>query len=210
MSVGTGQAIHFLQQENLRLKEDKEKLQKENRLLNEYMQALYELFQLGHSITSEGELLNLLDKILYDALTLLDAEDGSLMLQDEDTNELVFVLVHGDVKNELRGYRIQEGEGIAGWVAREREAVIVNDPHFDDRFSSKVDTTFGFHTRSIVAVPLLANTKVIGVMELINKRGGGTFTKYDLTLFSLLASVAASTLENVRLRLDSADESGAS
>lgn len=208
MSVGSAQAVHFLQQENTRLKAENERLVAENSSLNNFLQALHHLYQVGYTISSEAELLNLVDTILYDALTLLDAEDGSLMLRDEDTNELVFVLVHGGMENQLRGFRIQEGEGIAGWVAQHREGVIVNHPRLDKRFSPRIDTKFGFQTNSVVAVPLLANNRVIGVIELVNKRDGGLFTDFDLMLSSILAFTAAATLENVRLRLDAVDTPG--
>ncbi|MFQ5614689.1 MAG: GAF domain-containing protein [Anaerolineae bacterium] len=205
MSVGTAQGLRFLQQENARLKEENARLQAENDNLNKYLQAIQELYHKGHTITSETDLLGLIDTILYDALTLLDADDGSLMLRDDDTGQLVFILVHGDMEHKLRDYRIQEGEGIAGWVAQHRKPLIVNNPRFDRRFSPRIDAKFGFQTRSIVAVPLLANDKVIGVIELVNKRDGGLFTDNDLILSSILAFTAAAALESVRLRLEAAE-----
>ena len=76
-------------------------------------------------------------------MTVLGAEDGSIA-GDEETNQLAFVLVHGDIRNELRGYRIPGDVGGGGWVATKREPLIINNPQQDWRFSQQVDTTFGF------------------------------------------------------------------
>ena len=204
MSTST---MRFVQQENARLKEENEALKEENMALRSYMSALQELHVVTQQIVSEENLFGLLDKILYSALRVLNTEDGSLLLLDEDTNELAFVLVHGDIRNKLRGYRISGSEGIAGWVATNRKPLIVNNPHQDWRFSQQVDTTFGFRTRSIVCVPMVAGGKLVGVIELLNKAGDEVFSEADVSLLSILALVAATALEDMRERLE-AEEAG--
>jgi hypothetical protein len=96
-------ALRFVQQENARLQEENKALHEENLSLRRYMASLKDLYRATQQITSEENLLDLLDGILYHALEVLDAEDGSLLLLDEETNELVFVLVHGDVGKMLLG-----------------------------------------------------------------------------------------------------------
>jgi GAF domain-containing protein len=173
-----------------------------------YMSALQELNWAAQQIISEENLFDLLDKILFSALNVLRADDGSLLLLDEETNELVFVLVHGDIGQELRGYRIGSDVGIAGWVATHRQPLIVNNPRQDWRFSEQVDVGFEFQTRSILAVPMIARGRLVGVIELVNKRDDEGFAEADSTLLSILSIVAATALEEMQSRLE-AEEAAA-
>jgi sigma-B regulation protein RsbU (phosphoserine phosphatase) len=207
MSTSTAQLMRFLQQENNRLQEDNKVLQEENRALHRYLDALEDLYWAAQRITSEENLLDLLDQILYNAMVVLRAEDGSLLLLDEETDELVFAVVHGDIRGELRGYRIGGDIGIAGWVATEGEPLIVNNPRQDWRFSPQIDEAFGFVTRSILCVPMITRGKLVGVIELLNKYDGNKFIETDATLLSILAHVAATALDDMRSRLE-AEETG--
>lgn len=202
MSASTPQLIRFLQQENSRLNQDNQALREENQIMRRYITALKELHRATQEITSEENLIKLLSQILYNAMAVLRAEGGSLALLDDETDELVFVVVHGDISNKLHGYRISKQTGIAGWVASHREPVIVNNPRQDYRFSQLVDQTFNFFTRSIICVPLINGNKLIGVLQLINKESDEHFTDTDTVLLSILSHVAATALEEMRLRLD--------
>ncbi len=194
--------LRFLQQENARLKEQNKSLQEENQALRHYIDALEELHWATEQIISEENLLKLLDQILYNAMSVLKAQGGSLLIRDEDTGELGFVLVHGDIKRQLEGYRIGENLGIAGWVATHREPLIVNNPRQDRRFFSQVDETFDFFTRSILCVPMVSQDKLVGVIQLINKQNGDQFAETDITLLSILSHIAAAALEDINLRLE--------
>ena len=205
MSTST---LRFLQQENARLTEENSSLREENLAMRGYMSSLQELLWATQQIISEENLFDLLDKILFSALNVLKADDGSLLLLDEETNELAFVLVHGDIGQELRGYRISSKEGIAGWVATQRQPLIVNNPRQDTRFSKEVDTGFDFQTRSILAVPMIARDKLIGVIELVNKRDEEGFAETDSTLLAILGVIAATALEEMQSRLE-AEEAAA-
>ncbi|MCG3210393.1 MAG: hypothetical protein FOGNACKC_04024 [Anaerolineae bacterium] len=197
--------LRFLQQENARLREDNETLRAENFALRGYVAALEELQRAAGEIISENDLFELLDKILASAMAMLQAEDGSLMLLDEDTGDLEFVLVHSDIQHQLRGYRIPTDRGIAGWVVTHRQPLIVNTPHQDWRFSRQIDTEFNFSTRSLMAVPLAARGRVIGVIELLNKRNGEEFAETDKTLLSILGQIAGATLLELDDRLKAAE-----
>lgn len=200
MSTAT---LRFLQQENQRLVEENQALREENGALRHYVGSLKELYWATQEIVSEENLFSLLDKILHSAMTVVGAEDGSLLLLDEETNELVFVLVHGDIRNELRGYRIPSDKGIAGWMVSHREPLIINNPALDWRFSQQVDSTFGFSTRSLIGTPISARGKMIGVIELLNKRNNEEFTETDLTLLLILGQNAAIALDEMQSRFES-------
>ena len=198
-------ALRFLQQENARLQEENKTLREDSLAFRHYMEALKDLYWATQRITSEENLFKLLDQILYNALSVLRAEDGSLLLLDEETDELVFVLVHGDIRHELRGYRIKSDVGIAGWVASQREPLIVNNPRQDGRFSLDIDEEFSFVTRSILCVPMIARGKLIGVIELLNKRDDD-FAEADATLLLILGQVAAIALEEMQTRFEAEEK----
>ncbi|HEX9923446.1 MAG TPA: GAF domain-containing protein [Anaerolineae bacterium] len=200
--------LRFIQQENARLKDENETLRQENLGLRRYMDALKELYRAMQQIISQENLLGLLDQILYHAMSVLRAEGGSLLVYDDETNELVFVLVQGDAKEKLQGYRIKRGKGIAGWIATQQQPLIVNNARQDRRFSVEVDEKFNFTTRSIVGVPMVTRDKLIGVIEVINKQGGDPFNEFDADLLAILGHVAAIALDELHARLE-AEEAAA-
>jgi GAF domain-containing protein len=110
-------------------------------------------------------------------------------------------VVHGDIEGALRGYRIRAETGIAGWVASERQPVIANSPRQDSRFSDQVDEAFGFVTRSLVCVPMVARARLVGVIEVLNKQNDAPFTDADVNLLLILGNVAATALETIRVRV---------
>jgi GAF domain-containing protein len=198
----SSQVLRFLQEQNAGLQEENKLLREENQALRMYASALGELHRAASTITSADNLLSLLNKILYNALTVLDASDGSVMLLDEEAGELVFVLVHGDMEGKLRGYRISKGLGIAGWVASNREPLIANDARQDWRFSPHVDEAFNFLTRSILCVPMMSRGRVLGVIEVLNKFSGEGFNATDLNLLSILGYIAGAALDDMRQHIE--------
>jgi GAF domain-containing protein len=137
--------------------------------------------------------LDLLGDLLESVLAVVGASDGSLLLVDDDTKEMVFAVVFGQAKDRLTGYRLPHGQGIAGWVATHREPQIVQDVRHDTRFSPLVDETFDFQTRSLAAMPLLDGERVLGVIEALNKIDR-PFTEVDHDLLRIVAQIAANVL----------------
>ena len=206
MSSGDTHLIRFLQQECSRLKNENEDLTDEVQALRRYITALRDLqFSVQH-FTPEQDILALLDDTLSCALVLLDASDGSLMLIDEETDELVFVLVHGAVCETLPGLRFDRHKGIAGWVTDQVEPAIVNNVRTDLRFLTSVDEKMGFETQSLVAVPLAAQGRVLGVIEVVNKRSGEDFTEDDANLLSILATLAGSALHYAATSIEAEEQ----
>ena len=187
--------MRTLQQENTRLRDHNRLLTHEVQALRRYIKAMQRLQETVQHFTPEQDILALLDDTLYCALELLNAADGSLLLIDEETDELVFVLVHGAVRETLPGIRFDRRQGIAGWVAENAKPVVVNNVLTDLRFLRDVDEHVGFETRALVAVPLAARGRTLGVIEVLNKRSGEDFTNNDAKLLSILATLSASALD---------------
>ena len=193
----SSQVHRFLQQENQRLIEENRLLREEVMAMRDYLAGLRSLQRAAEAITAEEEPLSLLDKILYSALTVIDAEDGSILLLDDETNELVFVVVRGTLEDTLLGHHIPADSGIAGWVATHREPQTVNNVRTDQRFYSSVDETFHFRTYSLLCTPMIARGKVLGVIEVLNKFNRQDFTETDVDLLSTLAYIAATTIDRL-------------
>jgi diguanylate cyclase (GGDEF)-like protein len=129
---------------------------------------------------------------------LIPSEAWSLMMVDEEKQELVFEAALGAKARDVSAVRLKIGEGVAGWVAQSGKPAIVNDTARDPRFSALVDTRTQFETRSILCAPLVSRGHTIGVLEIINKQGG-PFTRADLQLVLTLVEPCAIAIENAIL-----------
>jgi sigma-B regulation protein RsbU (phosphoserine phosphatase) len=176
----------------------------EGRGLEQEVAALRRVVEITALLSSTLNLDELLGRIMSSAAELLEADTSSLLLADEDSGELRIAVAVGETGAEVLDQRVPAGQGIAGWVMERSEPVVVNDPKADERFYSGVDEATGFETRNIIAVPLRARDRTIGVVEVINKRAGG-FDEHDQRLALALASQAAIAIENARLYARLAD-----
>ncbi len=172
------------------------------RLLQETEQRAHQLSTLNEitrQLTSTLELNPLLQNILENAVGILNCEAGSLFLVDEQTDELVFQVTVGPVASNLIGKRLPPGTGIVGRAVQTRGAVIENeDQNSISRFKG-VDQQTGFSSRSLMAVPLQVKDRIIGVVEVINRRDGLPFVQNDQALLNAFAGQAAVAIENARL-----------
>jgi GAF domain-containing protein len=137
--------------------------------------------------------------------SLINAESSSILVLDESRKELTFVVATGESGDNVTELRVPADQGIAGWVLKNGKAAIVNDVKSDRRFYAQIDRGSGFSTRSILAVPLSSRDRPIGVVEVINKRGGADFTARDEETATALAALAAVAIENARLYRKLAD-----
>jgi two-component system phosphate regulon sensor histidine kinase PhoR len=145
--------------------------------------------------------------VLAPAASLVGAEAASLWVLDEKSDELVFFPMGEANPRRERPWRLKVGEGLAGWAAARRKAVVVNDAPRDPRWSPKGDRQTGFKTRQVAAAPLVVRGALLGVLEAVNKGSGG-FTESDGELLRSFALPAALALENVRLAAHAREESG--
>lgn len=188
-------ATAVVQRENARLKAENEGLQNELRDLREFVRMINDL--IVQKIGSDEELMPLLKDVMSKALKLMNAPDGSLMLLDDEKDELEFVIVHGTLARNLVGFRIPAGDGIAGWVVQHAETALVRDVRRDVRFSHLIDDEFKFKTQSIAAAPLIGNRKVYGLVEVLNQPGDEPFSDTDVALLGMLCRIAGEILADI-------------
>jgi GAF domain-containing protein len=186
--------FRFLQQENSRLLDENHQLKEELTLLRQAIHALIDLQETLDHVTPETNVVALIYSILSAALDAVDSENGSLLLRDEKTEELVFVEVHGPHREALMGYRLPPGVGVVGWCVTNRQPLLVPDVRQDPRFSSLVDEAIGFRTISLICVPLLDGDRPLGAIEVVNPRSGESFRQEDLDIMRLVGLLASLAL----------------
>ncbi|HLF73164.1 MAG TPA: GAF domain-containing protein [Anaerolineales bacterium] len=172
------------------------------RLLQETEQRAHQLSTLNEitrQLTSTLEQEPLLQNILENAVSILNCEAGTLFLMDEQTGDLVFRVMVGPVSTNLLGQRLSAGTGIVGRAVQVRAPVIENDAQRSSAHFEGTDRQTGFVSRSILAVPMQIKDRVLGVIEVINRRDGLPFVQDDQNLLTAFAGQAAVAIENARL-----------
>ncbi len=158
--------------------------------------ALYRVNRLVAHIT---DLHRLLEQIMHEGKKVVNANASSLMLYDEEANELFFEVALGAKGEAVKTIRLKPGVGVAGHAAKRRKTIIVNDVRADRRHFKAADEKTHFVTRNIIATPMLRKGKLIGVLEVLNKRRGEAFTPSDARVLEFFADQAAVAIENARL-----------
>ncbi len=162
------------------------------------MQEFNAMRTVSEVMTSNIQLDDLLNLIIDKLVSTINAERGTLYLLDEETNQLWSRVLQEDAGT-LSEIRLDVGEGIAGYVAASGETVNIPNAYEDSRFNPSFDRASGFRTRSILATPMVnPQQKIIGVVQLLNKRGG-PFTFRDERLVAAMSAQAAISIENARL-----------
>ena len=177
------------------LAERLERAERELAILKGRMTAIQEI---GAALGSTLNLDRLLSLIMAKTTELMEADRSTLYLIDEDGRDLWAKIAQGGVEKEIR---FPIGEGVAGWVAKTGQTLNIKDAYKDARFNQEWDVRTGFRTRSMLCQPMRNHRrKIIGVMQVLNKRDG-YFTVDDEQLLSALSNQAAISLENSKLYL---------
>ncbi|MEW6109218.1 MAG: HD domain-containing phosphohydrolase [Nitrospirota bacterium] len=160
------------------------------RIIEDYSKRLDRLLNITRDLREElyGDIL--LEKIMDYALSITSSDAGSILLID-DEGKLVFKIVKGEKTSKLIGTSVEKGKGISGWVAEKGQPARVNDAQKDGRFNRDIDSLTGFETKSILCVPLRTKSGAVGVLELLNKKGGYPYRQRDEEIITYLADQAA-------------------
>ncbi|MBN2351304.1 MAG: sensor domain-containing diguanylate cyclase [Spirochaetales bacterium] len=168
--------------------------------LSSVISKLHTLIDVNSIIVSSLDKNEVLKSILEQTKVLMDCEKSSVLLIDQAAERLYFEVVSNDAELEtLRGIRLRKGEGIAGKVWASERIHVINEITAAAGHSKKVDLKLAETTRSLIAAPLVAKGKTIGVMEAINKRRNRPFDKFDQEIFTTLSHQAAIAIYNARL-----------
>jgi PAS domain S-box-containing protein len=156
------------------------------------LNELETLANVGRDVTAVLNIDQVLTKLVEAAVNLTGAEEGSLLLQDEQTRELTMRASKNFEDSFVRTFRLRSQDSLAGYVIRTGEAVLL-----DQNSPQKIKTAYLVH--SLVYVPLKVRGRVIGVLGVDNRRAGRAFTRHDQRLLQALGDYAAIALENANL-----------
>jgi GAF domain-containing protein len=148
------------------------------------------------ALGSEERFRALLRSVVEVARAIFAAKASSVLLLDEEANELVFEAVVGEGEESLLGRRFTAGTGVAGWVLATRTPLVIEDVARDPRFAKEVAEGTGYVPQGLMAVPLLHDERALGVLEVLDRQS--RFTLEEMELLGLFASQAAIALDLLR------------
>ena len=197
MAGSDGQLVQFLQKEKIRLDREVKAGQQHTAQLERYVSLMSELYWAVQKIETVVDPVAELARLHAKCADIVEADDGSISMLDEQSNELVFLIVHGSVREALTGYRISAQGGVAGWVLETSETVVIDNAGQDWRFSMQVDQEFAFTTRSMLCVPIPGQSHTLGVIQFLNKRHNQPFNEMDVTVAKVLSDIVARMLAHI-------------
>lgn len=177
-----------------RLREERDRLMarlvQANKQLEQRLKELNTLYAVGRSVSGLLDLDKLLSRAVEAAVYITGAEEGSLLLIDEDTGELYMRAAQGFDEKYARGFRLKVEDSIAGEVINSGQPLVLGDTH-------KIKTAY--LVKALLYVPLKVGDEVIGVLGVDNRVSDRAFTSHDLFMLSALADYMAIAIENARL-----------
>ncbi|HOY68730.1 MAG TPA: GAF domain-containing protein [Candidatus Ozemobacteraceae bacterium] len=184
-TIGRLLTSHF---ENRRLFDD-------SRRKLEYLTTLYKV---SSSVSKTLNIVRLFNMILQQVQDVMDVENCSLMAYDPLRNQLSLDAAIGMPKQLVGHVFVPVGEGIAGWVAQQKQPVLIRDISKDERFANR-SGRLEYTTRSVLSVPILHNKSLLGVLNVNNKRSGSAFTEDDLNLLLSISGQISQAIANANL-----------
>lgn len=142
-------------------------------------------------VGSEDAYRALLGAIVEVARSIFGARASSIVLLDEDTDELVFEAVVGEGEDTLLGMRYPAGKGISGWVLATRTPLVIEDVRRDPRFASDVAEDTGYVPKGLMAAPLLHDERALGVLSVLDRPERSLFSLREMELLGLFSHQAA-------------------
>ncbi|WP_420640896.1 sensor histidine kinase [Candidatus Leptofilum sp.] len=169
-------------------------------ILARHNRELLLLNRASQILTATLDIDEVLDRLLQVTVQIISAIGSSVWLwEDENQEKLICrAAFHPGTEQLLLGQSVHSGNGIVGWVAKNNEGTIVSDAPSDGRFYPHIDSNSGFITNSILAVPIHLRNRVLGVLEVVNKKNG-RFQSQDLSYAQMLAASAAIAIDNAQL-----------
>ena len=145
--------------------------------------SLMLFYDLVHRLNSTLDLEVVLRQVIEQVNQFLNTDATSVSLLDAESQELVIQMTVGQASDPQPGLRLPPYAGIAGWVVRHAEPLLVADAQQDQRFYPSVDQRTGFSTRALICVPLLSKDQPIGVIQAMN-RSPKAFSRATCLLWS--------------------------
>ena len=156
------------------------------------------LIEISRDLASTLDLDTLLNDIVRAAADITYAEAASILLYDDTARQQYLQVATNIDEPTMRGLIVPLEKSIAGWIVTNRKSVRIDDAHNDERHFNDVEQSIGYETKSLLGIPLVTKNKVVGVLEVVNKKRG-KFTDPDESMLTVLGAQAAVAIENARL-----------
>ena len=161
--------------------------------MNQSQQFTELLLNLTNDLATSSTLDEALERLVEITTTTINADRGTIFLNDERTGELYSRVAQGNFRREIR---MLNNKGVAGWSFINNESVIIKDAYKDKRFNKNVDENTGYKTKNMICCPIYSlKGEKIGVAQILNKHKG-QFSKKDLTILEIMTKQAATALQN--------------
>jgi transcriptional regulator with GAF, ATPase, and Fis domain len=195
MAIDRRDKVQMLRDENEALKVRNQYISSRLTRHQQAFRALNQMDDTMRGLSEEFDLAKLIHNLLALALHACDSENGSLILIDENSDELVFADVIGEARKLLINHRINLGVGIVGHVVMTKEPVLIADVRKSVQWSSEVDQIVGFKTNALMCAPLYNDDKTYGAIEVVNNNSNDDFDDNDLAILRVTARFVSQALQ---------------
>jgi phosphoserine phosphatase RsbU/P len=172
-----------------------QQLQKENSQLRRAVDELSILNELSAAIGASRSMEEMIHTIIKRSTKAVHAEQGVVTLVGEDATDPTKTLVRTMASSGDKE-AFSPDQNLLGWMHLNRRPILINDPRTDDRFRG---VRWPDNVNSIIAVPMIVQSQLIGILTLYNRKRGGQFSVEDQRLLSILAAQSGQLIENARL-----------
>ncbi|MBT3783566.1 GAF domain-containing sensor histidine kinase [bacterium] len=195
--------VQELDEQRMALQAQMDSLSKKNQELQQKIQQqdhlIEGIFSIHRALLDHPRHNELLSDIMILVRKILKTEGSSILLLTDDGKELYFEVAQGDKGGEVKNFSLKVDQGIAGFVARNSQPLIENDPYSNPSFNPEFDQKTKHVTRNILCVPLRYHKKTIGVLQVINSIGHDQFDQKDLEMLELFCSQVSLALMKFRM-----------
>ena len=195
MAIDRRDVVQMLRDENEALKARNQHLSLRLTRHQQAFRALNQMDDIMRGLSAVFDVEKLIHKLLSLALHTCDSENGSLILIDDETAELVFADVIGEARKQLINHRIKLDVGVVGHVVTSREPVLIADVRKSVQWSSEVDQIIGFKTNALMCAPLYDDEKTYGAIEVVNNISTDGFDDNDLAILRVTARYVSQALQ---------------
>lgn len=187
MAISRRDIVQMLRDENKLLKLRNQQISDKLSRQQQAFRALSDIDQMLLNLDSVDELEPFIYRLLSLVLHACNSNNGSLILVDDDTDELVFAEVIGQSSEQLKYQRMAKDTGVVGKSIVSFEAQLVQDVTKSVDWSSSIDESVGFETKSLMCAPLINGERALGAIEVVNTKDDEAFDKSDLNILVITA-----------------------
>ncbi|MBT3204992.1 MAG: GAF domain-containing protein [Gammaproteobacteria bacterium] len=195
MAINRRDIIQMLRDENELLKMRNKQVGNRLARLQQAFRVLNTIDEKTQNLTVTPDLEELFHQLLELVLHTCNCENGSVIMLDDNTQELEFVEVIGGSRDALMTHRISLNTGIVGETINTGKAKLVENVHASNKWSSSIDEYLSFHTESLMCSPLKMGNRVIGAIELVSHSGDRVFDENDLNVLLVASGYVGRALE---------------